>query len=79
MARLLIERETIYQDEVDMIMDGKTAIEIAKAMEEKDGVAKENPFIKMEMAMNDGANAEKNSEDAKDSGSEEAKEEKTEN
>jgi cell division protease FtsH len=29
MARLLVERETIYQDEVDMIMDGKDAAEKA--------------------------------------------------
>ena len=51
MARLLVERETIYQDEVDMIMDGKSAAEIIKAMEEKDGLAVENPFIKIEKAM----------------------------
>ena len=50
MARLLVERETIYQDEVDMIMEGKSATEIIKIMEEKDGLAKENPFIKMEKA-----------------------------
>lgn len=50
MARLLVERETIYQEEVDMIMEGKSASEIIKIMEEKDGLAKENPFIKMERA-----------------------------
>ena len=50
MARLLVERETIYQEEVDMIMEGKSATEIIKIMEEKDGLAKENPFIKMEKA-----------------------------
>ncbi len=48
MARLLIERETIYQDEVDMIMDGKDAVEIIKIMEEKDGVSKNNPFLRSE-------------------------------
>ena len=48
MARLLIERETIYQDEVDMIMQGKTAQEIMKIMEERDGLYNENPFAKVD-------------------------------
>ena len=48
MARLLVERETIYQDEVDMLMEGKSVSEIMKIMEEKDGKAKENPFLKVE-------------------------------
>ncbi len=48
MARLLIERETIYQDEVDMIMDGKDASEIIKIMEERDGIAQTNPFVRGE-------------------------------
>ena len=34
MARLLVERETIYQDEVDMLMEGKDVQEIIKIMEE---------------------------------------------
>ncbi len=50
MARLLVERETIYQDEVDMIMDGKDATEIIKIMEEKDGVDNSNPFKRAESA-----------------------------
>ena len=48
MARLLIERETIYQDEVDMIMEGKSATEIMKIMEEKDSVYQENPFNRLD-------------------------------
>ena len=48
MARLLIERETIYQDEVDMIMDGKSATEIMKIMEDKDGAYAENPFVRVD-------------------------------
>ena len=47
MARLLFERETIYQDEVDMIMDGKDALEIIKIMEEKDESYRDNPFAKI--------------------------------
>ena len=48
MARLLIERETIYQDEVDMIMQDKTAQEIMKIMEDRDGLYNENPFAKVD-------------------------------
>ena len=50
MARLLVERETIYQDEVDMIMDGKDATEIIKFMEEKEGADNSNPFLRAESA-----------------------------
>ena len=50
MARLLVERETIYQDEVDMIMDGKDAVEIIKTMEEKEGLDNLNPFKRAESA-----------------------------
>jgi len=35
MAKLLLEKETIYKDEVDMIMQGKKTEEIAKYMDEK--------------------------------------------
>ncbi len=48
MARLLVERETIYQDEVDMLMEGKSVEEIMKIMEAKDGATRENPFLKVE-------------------------------
>lgn len=44
MARLLIERETIYSEEVDMIMDGKTVAEILENIDERDKKRKENPF-----------------------------------
>ncbi len=40
MAKLLIERETIYKEEVDMIMQGKTTEEIVKLMEKKDKAQK---------------------------------------
>lgn len=48
MARLLVERETIYQDEVDMIMEGLDAQTIIEKMAEKDKITNENPFVKME-------------------------------
>ncbi|MBQ7643294.1 MAG: cell division protein FtsH, partial [Clostridia bacterium] len=44
MARLLIEKETIYQDEVDMIMEGKEVKEIISYMEGKENERRENPF-----------------------------------
>ncbi len=63
MARLLIERETIYQEEVDMIMDGKTAVEIMQAMEGRDGLDKENPFRKVDSVLvNEIKEAEKKAE-----------------
>lgn len=41
MTRLLLERETIYTDEVNMIMEGKSAEEIVKVMEKKEKAQKE--------------------------------------
>ncbi|MBQ7373885.1 MAG: hypothetical protein IJW64_04925, partial [Clostridia bacterium] len=46
MARVLIERETIYQEEVDLIMAGKTAKEVMEFMDNKEVVT--NPFAKAE-------------------------------
>ena len=43
MARVLIERETIYTEEVDMIMEGKSVQEILSYMEKKDNI---NPLEK---------------------------------
>ncbi len=48
MARILIERETIYSDEVDMLMQGKTHTEAMKFMDEQDQKHAENPFKKFE-------------------------------
>lgn len=44
MARVLIEHETIYQDEVDLIMEGKSATEVGVYIEEREKRAAENPF-----------------------------------
>ena len=48
MARVLIERETIYTEEVDMLMDGKTYLDVMKFMDEQDKRTRENPFKKFE-------------------------------
>ncbi len=46
MARLLVERETIYSEEVDMLMEGKSVEEIMAFMDENDRTLRENPFGK---------------------------------
>ncbi len=48
MARVLIERETIYTEEVDMLMDGKSHTEVMQFMDEQDEKHAENPFKKFE-------------------------------
>ena len=44
MARVLIERETIYTDEVDMLLDGASVAEVYERMDAKEKSAQENPF-----------------------------------
>jgi cell division protease FtsH len=44
MARLLVERETIFTEEVDMIMEGKSVEEIMAFMDENERTLQENPF-----------------------------------
>ncbi len=46
MARLLVERETIFTEEVDMLMDGKSLEEIEKFMDENEKTLQENPFAR---------------------------------
>ncbi len=48
MARVLIERETIYTEEVDMLIEGKTYDEVIKYMDEHDADRAENPFKRYE-------------------------------
>ncbi|MDE6273707.1 MAG: hypothetical protein K2L87_01505, partial [Clostridiales bacterium] len=44
MARVLVERETIYTDEVDMLMSGKDYKEVLAYMEQHDSGAPDSPF-----------------------------------
>ncbi len=44
MARLLVERETIFTEEVDMLMEGKSVEEIMQFMDEHEHTLQENPF-----------------------------------
>lgn len=50
MARVLLEKETIYSDEVELIMQGKSAQEVIAYMEESDSKTGGNPFTRMESA-----------------------------
>lgn len=46
MARLLVERETIFTEEVDMLMEGKSVEEIMQFMDENARSLSENPFTR---------------------------------
>ena len=48
MARVLIERETIYTEEVDLLMEGKSYEEVIKYMDEHENDRTSNPFKKYE-------------------------------
>ncbi len=50
MARCLVERETIYEDEVEMIMQGKSAKEVCEEMDARLN-GNTNPFIKVAREM----------------------------
>ena len=44
MARLLVERETIFSEEVEMLIEGKSVEEIMAFMDENEHTLRENPF-----------------------------------
>ena len=48
MAELLVEKETIYGEEVKMLMDGKSVEEIMEFTEKADAMRKANPFAKID-------------------------------
>ena len=47
MSRVLVEKETIYTEEVAMLMKGATHTEVIEAMEKKEGEREANPFARM--------------------------------
>ena len=47
MSRVLVEKETIYTEEVQMLMKGADYKEVIAAMDEKDGAHRANPFVNM--------------------------------
>ena len=48
MARVLMERETIFTEEVEMLMAGKTYAEVIQFMDEQETKHAENPFKRFE-------------------------------
>jgi cell division protease FtsH len=48
MARVLIEKETIYSDEVDLLMQGKSFSEVIESMEKREAEHEGNPFKRYE-------------------------------
>ena len=44
MSRVLVERETIYTEEVSMLMKGASYTEVIEFMDGDNGKRKENPF-----------------------------------
>ena len=70
MARVLIEKETIFTEEVDMIMEGKSVEEIIAFMDENEEKLQQDPFKRKSVLVK---------EKKADSTAEEKVEEKTEN
>ena len=70
MARVLIEKETIFTEEVDMIMEGKSVEEIIAFMDENEEKLQQDPFKRKSVLVK---------EKKVDSTAEEKVEEKTEN
>ena len=58
MARVLVERETIYTDEVDMLLEGATVAEVYARMDSKEKSAQENPFDRF-MRADEGKSAQR--------------------
>lgn len=59
MARILVERETIYSEEVNMLVKGATADEVRAFMDKQDSAEPENPFARFESSFKE----EKKTED----------------
>jgi hypothetical protein len=57
MAEVLIEKETLYKDEIDMIMSGKSKEQVIKIMDEKEQRTKEK--VELERAQSDYERAQK--------------------
>ena len=47
MSRVLVEKETIYTEEVQMLMDGASYLDVIAEMEKKEGQHEANPFARV--------------------------------
>ena len=68
MARVLIERETIYTEEVDMLLDGATVDEVYAHMDKYEKQEAENPFKRFIDAQQQDMNAPQGADGAAESG-----------
>ncbi len=68
MSRVLVEKETIYTEDVAMLMKGATYAEVIAAMDEREGEHEANPFGRVEKEEKplDVENAKSADEDKKD-------------
>ena len=67
MARLLVERETIFSEEVDMLMEGKSVEEIMEFMDKNERSLRENPFKRKSVIISEKELAEKKTKEAQES------------
>ena len=58
MSRVLVEKETIYTEEVQMLMKGATAAEVIADMEKREGEHEANPFGRTQQPAEDIVEAE---------------------
>ena len=63
MSRVLVEKETIYTEEVNMLMKGATYEEVIADMERREGEHEANPFARAEVK-DDSAKAPETAESA---------------
>ncbi len=66
MARVLIERETIYTEEVDLLMEGKSYKDVIEFMDEHEKLHSGNPFVKYETGVDSDKKPENKSENTED-------------
>ena len=62
MARVLVERETIYHEEVVMLMKGASVQEVLSAMDASDKKSDGNPFARFENSVKERAEGEEKTE-----------------
>jgi cell division protease FtsH len=83
MAKLLVERETIYNEEVCMLMKGASVEEVLAFMDSRDSTTTDNPFARYESMYKNGdgkgAKTEEKSEEKQNMGTPETPEKTTEN
>lgn len=73
MARVLIERETIYTEEVDMLLEGATVDEVYAHMDKFEKAESENPFKRFENADGGEVNRAKQEAEAAEQAAKEAR------